>query len=368
MRIDRIQAYHVAMPLIYPFRTAYGSDECVESILVRMDSGNCHGWGEASPLRAPAYSPEWALGVFIMVRDWLAPRLVGQDIASGQELQQALAGVKGNYFAKGSLDLAWWDLHAHMQDQPLWQLIGGKSPVIDVGADFGVMETMEALLAEIGKAREAGFKRVKLKYRPGWGLKMISAVRGEFPETVFHVDCNSAYTLDDLPMFQELDQFHLAMIEQPLGHDDLADHAKLQGSIQTPICLDESIVSPGKARKAVELKACGWLNIKPGRVGGLTNAVAIHDICQRAGIPCWVGGMLESAVGQSFNIALATLPNIQYPCDVFPTSRFYRQDLGRPEIVLSGPSQVTASDEAGIGCEPHPQRLERLTLQTAVIE
>jgi o-succinylbenzoate synthase len=367
MRIDAIELYHVAMPLIYPFRTAYGSDDCIESVLVHLRSGNAEGWGEASPLRSPTYSPEWAYGVFLTMREWLAPLLLGQDIASGEQLQRTLASIKGNQFAKGGLDLAWWDLYAHLQGQPLWQLIGGHSPVIAVGADFGVMETLDALLAEIGKAQEAGFQRTKLKFRPGWDINMVAAVRERFPDIVMHIDCNSAYRLSDRVLFRELERFNLAMIEQPLAHDDLLDHATLQAELRTPICLDETINSPARARHAIALRACRWVNIKPARVGGLTQALAIHDICQEAGIPCWIGGMLESAVGQAFNTALATLPNVRYPSDVFPTSRYYRQDLGDPATALSGPSQITATSEPGIGCAPHAERLAKQTLHQATL-
>jgi len=365
VKIERLDLYHVAMPLISPFRTAFGNDDCVESVFVRMWSGGQYGWGEAAPWRDPAYSPEWAGGAFILVRDKLAPRLLGQDLRSGQELQQALAGVKGNYFAKASLDLAWWDLHARQLGRPLWSVLRGSGPVVEVGADIGVLESTEALLLEIDQAQQAGFKRLKLKYRPGWELGMIAAVRARFPDMVIHVDCNSAYSLAQLPMFRELDRFDLAMIEQPLAHDDLLDHSRLQSEIATPVCLDESIVSPEKARKATELKACSWINIKHGRVGGLTSAVAIHDLCLSAGVPCWVGGMLESAVGQAHSIALASLPNIHYPSDIFPSRRFYHEDLGEPAVDLCAPSRVRASDGAGIGVEPHPERLRRQTLQRA---
>ena len=190
MRIDRIEVYHVAMPLVYPFRTAFGDDACIESVLVRIVSGQACGWGEGSPLRAPAYSPEWAGGAFMVVRDWLAPLLIDRDSAGGEELQRALSGVKGNYFAKGALDEAWWDLYALLRGQPLWELLGGVEPTVDVGADFGVMDSLDALLGEIGKAQQGGFKRVKLKYRPGWDLEMISTVREAFPDLVVHVDCN----------------------------------------------------------------------------------------------------------------------------------------------------------------------------------
>ena len=367
MRIDRIDLFHVAMPLIYPWRTAYGDDYVIESVLVRMTSGDFVGWGETSPLAAPTYSPEWAAGVFHVTKTWLAPRLIGLDIASGAQLQERLALVKGNPFAKAGLDLAWWDLHAKILGQPLYRVLGGQSGVVRVGADFGVRDSIDDLLREVRGAVEAGYLRIKLKFRPGWDLPMLEAVRGAFPAAVFHIDCNSGYRLEDASLFQQIDQYHLAMIEQPLAHDDLIDHAKLQQQVRTPICLDESITSLSKAQKAVTLGSCRFVNIKPGRVGGLTAALAIHDLCRRTGMPCWVGGMLESAVGAAHCIALATLPAFTYPADIFPSANYYREDLGEPAIALSGPSQVTAQDRPGIGVEPHAERLQRQTVGQATI-
>ncbi|HEY3415532.1 MAG TPA: o-succinylbenzoate synthase [Armatimonadota bacterium] len=367
MRIDAIALYRVAMPLVYPFATAYGSDDAIESVLVRLTSGGVEGWGESSPMRNPHYSPEWAAGIFLLLREVLAPRLLGEEIATGAELQARLGAVKGNFFAKAALDTAWWDLHARLRGEPLWQTLGGGSPTVTVGADFGVMDTLDMLVRAIGTAVDAGFQRVKLKFRPGWDLEMVRTVRAAFPDTVFHVDCNSGYRLADLPIFQQLDRYNLAMIEQPLMYDDLLDTAALQREIATPICLDESITSVDKARQAIEIGACRWVNIKPGRVGGLTPALAIHNLCADAGIPCWIGGMLESAVGASHCLALATLPNIKYPSDVFPSSRFYREDLATPEIALSSPSHITASSAPGIGVEPHPERLAACTVENAVV-
>jgi len=361
--IESIDLYRVAMPLVYPFRTAFGDDDVIESVLVRLRSGDLWGWGEVSPLRSPTYSPECAAGVFMMIRDFLAPLVLGREIDSGRQLQEELSSVKGNNFAKAGLDLAWWDLYARSRDEPLWKVLGGRTNTVDVGADFGVMETIDLLLQSIDTAVKAGFKRIKLKYRPGWELDMVAAVRNAFPGVVFHVDCNSAYSLSDLAMFRELDKYDLAMIEQPLLHDDLIDHAELQSKINTPICLDESITSAAKARKAIKIGACRWINIKPGRVGGLTCAIDTHDVCQGAAVPCWIGGMLESAVGASHCLALATLPNVKYPSDVFPSDRFYAEDLADPPMELSGPSQISASEAPGIGARPDPGRLASLTIE-----
>lgn len=368
MKIETIEIYRVSMPLVYPFRTAFGDAEVIDSVLVKMQSGGLAGWGEAAPWGSPLYSAEWAAGVYLLVRDWLAPQLLGKEIESGEQLQERLRPFKGNPFAKASLDLAWWDLHAQQQNVPLWKLLGGLSDTAEVGADFGVMETLDALLEEIRKAVAAGYKRVKLKFRPGWELDMVRAVRSAFPKTVFHVDCNSGYRLEDTALFEALDDFDLAMIEQPLGHDDLLDHAKLQQRIRTPICLDESITSPKKAEQAIEIGACRWINIKPGRVGGITPAVEILRIAERAGIPCWIGGMLESAIGAAHCLALATLSNIHYPSDLFPTSRFYTRDLADRDIVLSGPSQITAFEGPGIGCVPDAGRLRAMTVESCRLE
>jgi len=363
MRIDAIDVYRVAMPLVYPFRTAFGDNEVIDSVLVRMRSGGVYGWGESAPWGVPGYSPEFAAGAFVIIRDFLAPRLLGEDVQTGADIQIRLAHVKGNPFAKAALDLAWWDLAARRQAKPLWQLLGGADPEVDVGADFGVMESVDDLLRTMETALAAGFKRTKLKFRPGWDLDMLTAVRRRFPDAVIHIDCNSAYTLADVDMFQQIDQLGMAMIEQPLMHDDLLDHAALQAQLKTPLCLDESITSLDKARQAIQLRACGWINIKPGRVGGLTNAIAIHDLCQGAGVPCWVGGMLESAVGASHCLALATLPNFIYPADIFPSERFYKPDLSEPPMALSAPSRMTASNTPGCGAEPDPMRLEQRTLE-----
>lgn len=366
-KIDRIELFHVAMPLIYPWRTAYGSDDVIESVFVRMWAGSDFGWGETTPLGSPAYSPEYTAGVYQVIKNVLAPAVVGNEVNSGSELHGHYSWVKGNFFAKGGLDSAWWDLKSRQAGQPLWKAIGGTTDVIEVGADFGVQDDIDMLLANIEKANSAGFSRIKLKYCPGWDIDMVSAVRSTFPDQVFHIDCNSGYTLDDLEMFKKLDQYDLAMIEQPLMHDDLVDHAELQRQIDTPVCLDESITSPAKVRRALKIKACQWVNIKPCRVGGITHALEIHRICQEAGIPCWTGGMLESALGASVCKALATLPGMKYPSDVFPSSRFYTEDLSEPDITLSGPSTMTLSDRPGTGAEPIQDRLERQQIDYALV-
>jgi len=370
MQIDRLDIYHVAMPLISPWRTAYGEDATIESVLVRMQCGPHVGWGESSPLAAPCYSPEWAGGVFACVRDWLAPALLGQWVETGDDLQRKLGHFKGNSFAKAALDTAWWVTKAQSLGQPLHQLLGGTSPTVEVGADFGVLDSLDELVPQVAQAFEQGFRRVKLKFRPGWDINMLRAVRSVCGHQTLHIDCNSGYNLTQhLEMFCRLDDFSLAMIEQPLAYDDLWEHARLQETIATPICLDESINSVHRAEIAIAQQSCRWINIKPGRVGGLTNALKIHDLCREAGIPCWVGGMLESAVGASICVALATKDNFKYPADIFPSSRFYVRDLAQPAIVLerdsAGHPCVRPSAAPGLGVEPDSEMLEKCCVARA---
>ena len=367
MNIDRIELFHVAMPLISPWRTAYGEDSVVESVLCRMTSGSVDAWGESCPLAAPCYSPEHAAGVFETAARWMAPQVIGRDIRSGDELQQRLAIFKGNPFAKAVLDCAWWNLHSKIENRPLHQLLGATRDVVPVGDDFGVLDTVDELLVKIAGAVERGFPRIKLKYRPGWDLAMLRRVRHEFPEAVFHIDCNSGYTIRDLEMFRQIDELNLAMIEQPLNHDDLVDHATLQRAIRTPVCLDESIASVRHVEKAIELHSCKYVNIKPGRVGGLTNALKIHDLCRAAAIPCWVGGMLESAVGVAQCVSLAMLDNFTYPADIFPSARYYVEDLAAEPIELTDLRGVPAVRAQTRMPEPHAGRLQRMTVQSRVV-
>ena len=368
MKIERIELYHVAMPLIYPWRTAYGEDAAIHSLLCRLSSGSLDGWGEGTPFAAPYYSPEWAGGIFAVVRDWLAPAILGKDIESGAQLGEHLSIYKGNPFAKAALDTAWWSLSCKLTGKPLHAALGATRDEVPVGADFGVMDSIDDLLESVGTAVQEGFPRVKLKFRPGWDVAMLEAVRRQHPDFTFHIDCNSGYRLCDLKLFREIDKFQLAMIEQPLQYDDLIDHARLQSQIQTPVCLDESITTRRHAEQAAALKSCRYVNIKPGRVGGLTNAVAIHDACRDAGIPCWAGGMLESSTGAAFCSALAMLDNFTYPGDIFPSSRFYHEDLSDPPLELhKSPGGIPSIRGCEQLPEPVPARLEKLTVEHAAL-
>lgn len=367
MRIEEIELYYVAMPLKYPWRTAYGEDWEIHSVLVKAVGDGHEGWGETTPFFAPTYSPETAGSAFLLLKEVFCPLLVGQEIESAQELNRHLAMFKGNPFAKAGIETAWWSLEAQIQGRPLHQLLGGKRTVVEAGADFGVQDSFDMLLGNIEKALQAGFKRVKLKAKPGWDLEMLKVVRGTFPNDTFHIDCNAGYTLDDLPFFKAVDRMGLAMIEQPLQHNDLVDHAELQRQIETPVCLDESLTSVRDMEMALRLDSCRYVNIKPGRVGGLANAKAIHDLAEQNGIPAWVGGMLESGIGAGICVELASLANFVYPNDLFPSERFYEQDLTEPALKVDPGCVFRVSDEPGTPYRPIQERIDRVTRQKAVI-
>ncbi|MDW7657865.1 MAG: o-succinylbenzoate synthase [Bacillota bacterium] len=364
MRIDALDVYYLKNQLLKPWVTAYGKDDATYTIMVRMTSGSETAWSEASPLMAPMYSPEFAQGVYIVVTQFLAPMIVGRSFDSAVEINEAMSAIKGNPFAKSAIEIAWWTLESKRRGVPLHVLLGGSDQEVATGADFGIQESIDTLLALIDEAIKEGYPRIKLKAKPGWDLNMLQAVRSTFPDFTFHIDCNSGYSLADLELFRQIDRFHLAMIEQPLFHADVRDHAKLQASIETPICLDESITSVRVAREAIELGACKFINIKPGRVGGLLPALQINTICREAGIGCWVGGMLETAIGVGICIELATIGNMVYPSDLLPSSFFYEEELSLDRIVHSGPGRMKPSSKPGNGYVPDPQRLQARTLAT----
>jgi O-succinylbenzoate synthase len=371
MHIDAIEVFHVALPLRQPLAPPWEQQKSLESVLVRMRSGGVVGWGEASPGSAPLAAAEWAGGVFLCVKDWLAPRLVGTSIDSGQDLQQRLAPVRGNWFAKAALDTAWWDLHARLQGKPLGGLLAPARDAIDVGASFDRMESIDHLLDAMGRALEAGFARIELKFRPGWDIPMINAVRHEFSVARVHIDVEGSMRLDHMEMLCRLDDFHLEMIEQPLPADDLVGHAMVQETIRTPICLDESVTTVAQADMALELKSCRYLNLKPGRVGGLTPAIAIHDACQEASVGCWVGLTPQSAIGTRIALALAARANFVYPADWFPSDQLLEADLAAPPPLVRDPAngiiRMPLWEEPGIGVEPDIRQLDAFSLARAAL-
>ena len=368
MKIDSAEIRYVELPLISPWRTAYGEDATIHSVIVRLDGGGESAWGEATPFYAPTYSPESARSVYETAREFFLPRLVGETLDSAAEVMARLAVFKGNPFAKAAVETAWWALDSKLKRIPLWRALGATEPVVSCGADFGVQDTIDELLALIQTAVDADYPRIKLKVKHGWDIQMLEAVRGAFPDPVIHVDCNSGYDLKaDITTLKAFDRFHLAMIEQPLDHLDLIDHAELQKQIETPVCLDESVKRPRDFELALRVGACRVINVKPGRVGGLYHAIQIHNMAVDAGIDAWVGGMLESGVGAGICAALGTLPGFNYAADVFPSAKFYTEDIADRWIEQDGNCNVVLDETPGVGFEPVPERLEKVTVMKAMV-
>jgi len=367
MLIERIDVYWVRVPLAVVWRTSYADQSVTDTLGVRMESEGQHAWGESCPPYIPAYSADHTLATYHTVREHLAPRLIGQDVHTAQALLDRIDFVKGNQFARAALEIAWWVLEAKRQGVPLHVALGGKADTVAVGADFGVQDSLDILMQKIQGAIDQGFPRIKLKFRPGWDLDMVAAVRSTFPKLTFHIDCNAAYSPADTELFRKLDRYQLAMIEQPLADDgmSLVNHADLQARIETPVCLDESALSLTHVEAAIRLGACRVVNVKMARVGGLEASRRIQALCAGHGIPCWIGGMLETAIGGAICAELATLPNFTYPGDIFPSSNFYANDLGKPEIVLTGGGEVATSRVPGIAQAPDPELLARWTVAHA---
>ncbi len=369
MQIDSIELFHVALPLRQPMETAGRQFETLETVLLRIQSGDTAGWGEASPGGAPLAGQEWAAAVFACLRDWLAPAVQGAWIESGDQLAERLAPFRGNRFAKAALDTAWWDLSARKQGRPLHQLLDGRPDAVEVGVGFDQMESIDEFLEAVGNAFQAGFARVELKFRPGWDVQMVDFIRKEFPAETFHVDVEGALTLGHMEMLCRLDDFDLAMVEQPLPPDDLVGHAMLQDTVRTAICLDEGITTPAQAEMALDLKSCRYVNLKPGRVGGLTPAVAIHDACQENSVACFVGAMPQSAIGARIGLALAAKANCTYPADFVASDQLLEQDLAQPLLPNrdqpDGKMCVPLWSEPGIGVEPQPDLLEKFSINRA---
>jgi len=363
VKIECAELWHVAMPLISPWRTAYGEDAAIHSVLVRMSANGVSGWGESCPLYAPTYSPESALSAYETCREFFLPRIVGKDFEGPQQLLDSLVAFRGNQFAKAAIETAWWALDCKTRAVPLWQALGGTQPRIFCGEDIGIQNSIDHLLALVENAAKRGYPRIKLKIRQNWDIEVLAAVRSSFPGLIVHVDCNGGYDLDEhWETLRKLDRFELAMIEQPLSDTDLFDHARLQNRIATPICLDESIKSPRDFRTALSMGACRAINVKPGRVGGLCNAVTIHDMARNAGITAWVGSMLESGVGAGICAALATLPGFTYPPDLFPSGRLYREDISASEIQLDERCGLDLALSAACEIEPDLDRLKRASV------
>ena len=349
MIIEEIALYHLRMPLVAPFETSFGRITDRECILIRLRGEGLTGWGECVADRDPGYAYETAGTAWHILTEFLAPAILGQDVADPADFQARVARVRGHPMAKAGVELALWDLLGRREGRSLRELLGGRRDGVEVGVSVGLQASPAALVETVARYLDQGYGRIKIKIKPGRDVADAEAVRRAFPHIRLQVDANSAYTLKTAAALRPLDDLDLLLIEQPLAEDDMWDHSKLQTQFSTPICLDESILSARHAQQALEMKACRVINIKAGRVGGLSQAVAIHDLCRTAGVPVWCGGMLETGVGRAGNLALASLPGFTLPGDISATDRYYRQDITQEQFVLNPDSTINVPSGPGLG-------------------
>ena len=363
LKIDAIHLREINMPLAYPFETSFGLTTGRRILLVELESDGLTAWGECVAGEHPYFSEEMIDTAWTITETELAPRLLEAELSHGGEVPHLFKPVRGNRMAKAALENAMWDLEAQAEGVPLSELLGGIRKVIPCGVSIGIQPSPGHLMDKIAKELDAGYQRIKLKCKPGWDTNIFEAVRNRWPQILLSCDANSAYRMKDLDHIAGWDQFNLLMIEQPLWYDDFYFHAMLQKRIETPICLDESIRNRRDALAAIDMESCKIINIKVGRVGGFSEAIAVHNAAEERGIPVWCGGMLETGIGRAHNIALSSLPNFSLPGDVSASSRYWTEDIVEPAITVSSTGEIVVPTTAGSGYPILKGRIEALTVR-----
>ena len=369
MKITKVVIRKVAVPMVTSFETSFGTISDKETVLTELhtDEGLI-GYGESSSFHSPVYNAETNDSCVYIQETFIAPAVIGKSFTTAQEFRDAYSSIVGNKIAQAGPESAFWHLLAQKQNKSLKELFGGKLSEIPVGESIGIKPSIQATLDEVAERLEQGFLRIKVKIKPGWDTEVLGAIRKKWPTIDLMADGNSAYVLGrDDETLKALDKFKLTMLEQPLAHDDIIDHATLQKRLKTPICLDESIESVEDARKAIEIGACKIINIKPGRVGGPIESMKIHDLCQKHGIGVWCGGLLETGIGRAFNIALASKAGYSLPADMSPYQFFYKEDLVEPSFVVKPNGHIDVSEEIGLGYAVRVARIEELTTKKVEI-
>jgi o-succinylbenzoate synthase len=362
--ISSVELREIRLPLIHFFETSFGRTTERRIILARVrDRDGAEGWGECTAGEGPFYSDEWLESAWSTLKEFLVPMVMGREMERAADAWSLMKHVRGHRMAKATIETACWDLEARRAGKPLWQHLGGVQSEIPCGVSIGIQDSINILLEKIAKELAAGYQRIKIKIKPGWDVEVIRRVRERFPDIRLMGDANSAYTLADTALFQTLDQFNLMMVEQPLAHNDIFDHAKLQREIATPICLDESIHSAEDASHAIQLESGRIVNVKLGRVGGHSEAMRVEKVCREHGIPVWCGGMLESGIGRAHNIAMATLAGFTLPGDISASSRYWEEDIIEPEVTVTANGTILPSQNPGLGYEVNLKRLEQVTVR-----
>ncbi len=363
MKIDSVTLRELHMPLVSFFETSFSRVYSRRILLVSVEADGVRGWGECVAGEDPYYSPEWIETAWPTIKVYLAPLLLQEELPSGRDCAARFARIRGHRMSKAALENAVWDAEARQKQLPLWKLLGGTRREIACGVSIGIQDSVEQLLEKIETELEAGYRRIKLKVKPGWDLNVLEKVRARWADIVLSVDANSAYTLDEVEHLRKFDAFNLLMIEQPLWNDEIYLHARLQKALRTAICLDESIQNARDADFALETGACRILNVKVGRVGGFGEARKIHDVALRHNAPVWCGGMLESGVGRAHNIALSTLENFRLPGDVSASKRYWKQDIIEPEVEVRADGTIAVSDAPGTGYRVCEDMVRKFTVR-----
>jgi len=363
VKIDGLELRLLKLPLVHFFETSFGRVDDKHFILVRVESGGVSGYGECVAEKDPYYSSETNDTVWHIIAEFLAPRLLGADFAHPREVFPALKAVRGHNMAKAAVEMAMWDLFARQRGEPLARVLGGTRDRIASGVSVGIQPSLDALVAKVEGELAAGYRRIKIKIKPGWDVRPVERLRERFGAIPLMVDANAAYQPGDAEHLAVLDAFDLMMIEQPLDYDDVAEHAALQRRLKTPICLDESIKTVGIAREAIAAGACRIINIKPGRVGGFGESIRLHDLCASHGIPVWHGGMLESGIGRAANIHLSTLTNFSLPGDVAASRRYFDPDLIEPPIEVAADGTIAVPTGPGLGVAIRDDRVDAATMK-----
>jgi O-succinylbenzoate synthase len=362
MKLDSLTLYLIRLPLVTPFSTSFGSIDHKECVLVELRTEGLVGYGESAVEHDPGYNYETTGTAWHILKDFVAPLILGQDVVDAADFQRRVAGIRGHRLAKAGVEMALWDLLGKRDGKSLTEMFGGVRDKVEVGVSIGIQESASALVRTAENYVAQGYNRLKIKIKPGRDVEDASAVRKAFPDIRLQVDANSAYSLETSETLQPLDQLDLLLIEQPLFEDDIWDHRKLQAQFKTPICLDESIVSPRHARYAIEMEACRVINIKPGRVGGLSQGIEIHDMCRTQGMPVWCGGMLETGVGRASNLAIASLPGFTLPGDISASDRYFTRDITNERFTLNPDSTIDVPTAPGLGIMMDENALEQYML------
>ena len=361
MKIDSLTLHHLSMPLISPFETSFGRETDRQCIIITLQAEGLTGYGECVASREPGYNYETIGTAWHILKEFIAPLVLGEDIKDALDFQHRVEGIRGHHLAKAGVEMAIWDLLGKRDGKSLKEMFGGKKDKVDVGVSIGIQESADAMVRTVDSFLEKGYSRIKMKIKPGREVEETVAVRKKYPDLRLQVDANSAYTLDDADALKPLDDLNLLLIEQPLFEDDIWDHRKLQAQFKTPICLDESIITPRHARYALEMEACRNINIKPARVGGLSQGLMIHDYCLERNIPVWCGGMLETGIGRASNLAIATLPGYVLPGDISASDRYYHRDITNERFVLNSDSTINVPNKPGLGVTMDEEALKMFT-------